>query len=107
MYCYSFLSPQKKCRGCSGRDNRRVTPTAEESRFTSIRTAAGSVVRDVIPASSNLKDGARIWISVVVVIDEEEVWWCIPFSYSIGQSLIEEARGEAFGDSWHISYPNN
>ena len=44
-----------------------------QSRIVSIGATAGSIVRDVIPARSDLEDRARTWISVVVVIDEEKI----------------------------------
>lgn len=32
-------------------------------------TAAGSVIRDVIPVRGDLEDGARTWVAVVVEVD--------------------------------------
>jgi hypothetical protein len=62
-----------------------------QSRTVSIGTTTGSIIRDVIPARSHLKNRAMIRISVVVVIDEEEVGRGVPFACSIGvsQSLNE------------------
>jgi hypothetical protein len=51
-----------------------------QSRVVSISSTAGPVVRDVIPARSDLEDRARTRISVVVVIDKEEVGWSVPFA---------------------------
>jgi hypothetical protein len=55
-----------------------------QSRTVSISSAAGSVVRDVVPARSHLEDRARTWVAVVVIVDKQEIWRKVPFACSIG-----------------------
>jgi hypothetical protein len=57
-----------------------------QSRTVSICTAARPVVRDVVPPRSHLENRAWTRISVVVVVDEQEVWRSVPFACSTGVS---------------------
>lgn len=43
------------------------------SRASRFGAAAGAVVGDVVPLGGDFEDGTGVWVTAVVVVDEEEV----------------------------------